>query len=149
MHLGAERETIGDIFPAEGGAYVFCLETAARLAEELLLTVRKTSMTVERTEPPAQVLAPELTDETVRVSNERADAVVAHLYNLAREKAQQLFREGLVFRNGAQLMNESAVLKEGDIISVRGFGRFRFAGVTGLTKKGKKTLLVQRYGAKK
>ncbi|MDO4492989.1 MAG: YlmH/Sll1252 family protein [Clostridia bacterium] len=149
MHLGAERETIGDIFPGEDGAYVFCLETAARLAEELLLTVRRTSVTVERTEPPAELLTPELTEETVRVTNERADAVVAHVYALSREKAQQLFREGLVFRNGAQLMNDSATLKDGDILSVRGYGRFRFAGVTGLTKKGKKTLKIERYGAKK
>ena len=148
MHLGVERETIGDIFLAEGGAYVFCTETAARLAEELLLTVRKTTVEVQRCVPPKALLEPVVSEELVRVTNERADAVVAHLYGLSREKAHELFRRELVFRNGCVLSNESAVLKENDLVSVRGFGRFRFLGVEGLTKKGKKNVRVAVYGAR-
>ena len=148
MHLGVERETIGDIFLADGGAYVFCTETAARLAEELLLTVRKTTVCVTRCEPPAALLEPVVTEENIHVTNERADAVVAHLYNLSREKAQELFRRELVFKNGCVLSNGSTVLKESDLISVRGFGRFRFLGVEGLTKKGKKNVRVAVYGAR-
>jgi len=148
MHLGIERETLGDIVLADGGAYLFCTETAAVTAERELLTVRRTTVTVKRTDVPESIAVPVLTPLTVQVTSERLDALIARAYKLSREDAQQLFPLGRVFKNGAACMGSDTVPREGDIISVRGFGRFRYAGLVGLSKKGKKNVLLECYGAR-
>lgn len=148
MHLGIERETLGDIVLLDGGAYLFCTETAAVTAERELLTVRRTTVTVERTDVPESLAVPMLTPITVQVTSERLDALIARAYKLSREDAQQLFPLGRVFKNGAACMGSDTVPREGDIISVRGFGRFRYAGVMGLSKKGKKNVQLELYGTR-
>lgn len=148
MHLGIERETVGDILLMDGGAYVFCTETAAATAERELLSVRRTTVTVNRTAVPESLASPVLTPLTVQVSSERLDALIARAYKLSREDAQSLFVQGRVFRNGAACMGSDTVPREDDIVSVRGFGRFRYAGVVGLSKKGKKNVLLQVYGTR-
>ena len=47
--------------------------------------------------------------------------------------------------NGALAKGPSAAPKEGDIISVRGFGRFIFSAVSGQSKKGKLVVEIKRY----
>ena len=39
--------------------------------------------------------------------------------------------------NGRLVENNSYALKEGDSVTVRGFGRFLYAGIQGETKKGR------------
>ena len=52
---------------------------------------------------------------------------------------------GLVFVNGRLITSNGYEPKEGDIISVRGKGRFRFDEVTGKTKKGRCAVRIMRY----
>jgi RNA-binding protein YlmH len=64
---------------------------------------------------------------------------------LSREEAQRLIKGGLVFTDGAEVSSASRVLKEGEIISVRHHGRFRFAGENGQTKKDRLSVRIQKY----
>ena len=50
----------------------------------------------------------------VQVQSLRADAVLAKVYNLSREKSLELFRAGKVYVNGRLCENNSRQLKSGD-----------------------------------
>jgi RNA-binding protein YlmH len=50
-----------------------------------------------------------------------------------------------VFVNGRLNENNSGQLKPGDKVSVRGFGRFKYMGVSGETRKGKLNVDVAMY----
>ncbi len=144
MSLGVERDVLGDVLVRGKHGYVFCTEAIAPFLAENLTKVKHTAVRCAVCEPPAPAQTP-LSPETVKVTSPRADAVVARAYRLSREESLALFRAGRVFRNGAVLENNSAPLRDGDILSVRGFGRFACRGVTGTTKKGKLNLTIEKY----
>lgn len=145
MHLGIERDILGDIIVKENQGYVFCETQMAEYLAEHLDRVKHTSVVCEiLTESPAAA-APELTEEELVVSAERADAVIAKLYHLSRTQSTELFRQKRVFVNGRQYENNSGSLSPGDIVSVRGFGKFIFTGSLGETKKGRIRIGVRLY----
>ena len=74
----------------------------------------------------------------------RADLVLAKVYNLSRNAASELFTQGRVFVNGRMLEHGSYELDFGEIVSVRGHGRFWLAEDRGLSRKGKRNLTVYR-----
>ncbi|MBE5785319.1 MAG: hypothetical protein E7330_05910 [Clostridiales bacterium] len=81
----------------------------------------------------------------MQVTSVRADAVAAHVWNLSRGESQNCFRAGKAFINGVLTESPAAPLREGDILSIRGLGRFVYRGVEGLTKKGKSNVRVDIY----
>ena len=50
-----------------------------------------------------------------------------------------------MFVNGKMVTSNGYALKEGDVISVRGKGKFRFGGVENKTKKGRYVVRIYRY----
>ena len=71
------------------------------------------------------------------VSSERVDGILAKVYHLSRNQSLELFRERKVYVNGRLNENNSYAMKEGDMVSVRGYGRFVYYGAGHETKKGK------------
>ena len=95
-------------------------------------------------EMPTEI-QPELKEEELIVSSLRADAIVAKVWQLSRNQSLELFRGKKVFVNGRQFENNSGIWQEGDIVSVRGYGRFRYDGMLQETKKGRIRFLIQKY----
>ena len=79
------------------------------------------------------------------VNSQRADGIIAKLYNLSRSQSVELFRDRKIFVNGRLNENNSGVLKTGDKVSVRGYGKFIFQGVAYETKKGRISVNVDMY----
>ena len=145
MSLGFERSLLGDIVVREKEAWVFCVARIARVIEESLLSVRRTSVRCfEVPSPPAGELF-RTERRVVQVASERMDALVAHAFRLSRGNAQSLFPAGKVFLDGAECLSPDAVPEEGQIVSVRGLGRFRFVGAETMSKKGKLNSVIEMY----
>ena len=145
MHLGIERDVLGDIIVRENAACVFTKDTLADYICDSLDRVRHTAVTAQILDEAPDDIRPQLTAEHVNVASERPDAVIAKLYNLSRGKAQTLFSQGAVLLNGRPLEKSGASLSDGDIISVRGFGKFIFRGTDHETKKGRIVVKIERY----
>ena len=145
MNLGVKRETLGDIFLSGSTGYLFCLDTVAPFIAENLTRVCRTDVDCEVVEELPSAAAPVLTAETVQLAHERLDALIARAYHLSREDSAELFTKKLVFVNSALCENSSRQPKPGEVISVRGFGRFIYRGVTGTSKKGKLNALIEKY----
>ena len=82
----------------------------------------------------------------IQVSSGRIDGVVSKVYRLSRGDGAELFRQKKVFVGGKPCENTSRLLKSGDVVSVRGYGKFEFLGETGVSKKGKLNVAVRSYG---
>lgn len=145
MNLGIERELLGDIIVRGHTAYIFCLQRIAGYLTENLVQVKHTRIRVTETETLPESARPELKEEAMSVSSLRLDVVVAGVYRLSRSDSLLLFKEKKVFANGRQCENNSYLCKDGDRISVRGYGRFLFTGVNGTTGKGRLHIRIQRY----
>ncbi len=144
MGLGLERELVGDIVIREGAAYLFCVRQMADLLRESLVRVGRTDTACEYCEPP-QGPVRTVREVRVQVTSARADAVCAHLFRLSRGDMQELIRQGRVSVDDRPCVKCDQPLSEGQVLSVRGYGRARVQGVESVSKKGKLNLVIELY----
>ena len=145
LNLGIERRVLGDILIDGVTACVFCRDQMADYICENLTKVKHTNVRCSVTETLPDTMKTEPVMRTIQVSSVRLDAVIAHVYNLPRSEAQEMFRMQRVFVNGRLMENLTYEPKEGDLISVRKAGRFRYAGEERMTRKGKHSIRVEQY----
>ncbi len=145
MNLGIERGCLGDIVLRDNVAYLFATERIAPFICENLTKVKHTSVKCEVTDAPPEGELFKTEAMTVNVSSLRADCVVAAVWRLSRGIAEKLFAAQKVFVNGRLTESGSAQLKENDIVSVRGTGRFVYKSVSGNSKKGRLFIEIEKY----
>lgn len=137
MGLGIKREVLGDILIKENIGYLFCLDSIAEFIVDNISKIRHTTVKCEIIgEVPESVQSTAVETQEI-VASERLDVLVAAVYRLSRNAVKEYFTNRKVFVNSVLCENFSFIPKEGDIISVRGMGRFVFNGVSGKTKKGR------------
>jgi RNA-binding protein YlmH len=145
MSLGLKRGKFGDIL-IEGDNVQFF---AAKEIEEYLKlhfdSIGKVSVTIsELPLEDAIQIKEKWIEETSTVSSLRLDAVISALYNVSRQKSQDLIKQGLVKVNWALVENKSFECGEGDVISIRGYGRSKILSIGGKTKKDKWRIIAGR-----
>jgi len=145
MNLGIERSILGDIIVGEKEAFFFCLNTMADFICEKLDKVRHTNVTCTITEDFKEPTEREPELQMLQVASARADAVIAKVFRFSRQESRKLFSTGKVFVNGRCCDDLSKELKAEDIVSVRGYGKFRYVGDMGETRKGKSNVKVAIY----
>lgn len=147
LNLGIERDRIGDICVTDPHtAILFCDRLMADFLTESLSRVANDAVRVAHILPPADFDGGkryEAVSDTV--ASPRADAVVAALLNLSRERAQALFREGRVEIDYETEERVDKALAEGAIISIRGYGKFTLRSLSDKTRKGRYRLLADRH----
>ena len=142
MALGIKRQLLGDIHIVDGVGYLFCLEEIAPYLCDNLLSVARTTVRCEPCEAPEQLSQPPEPTEVV-VASQRLDALIAAVWRLSRAQAQELLERGMVFIDGRMVESASHTLREGDTVSVRHQGRFRYEGTLRETKKGRLRVCVR------
>lgn len=145
MNLGIERAVLGDIFIESKTAYVYCLDSIAEYICEHLEQVKHTKVKAKISDTLQNHTAHTLKEVKYQVSAERIDSIVAKFCKASRSDAVSYFQNKLVYVNGRLYEKTSGKLKEGDTVSVRGFGKFIYLGVENETKKGKINIKVSVY----
>ena len=145
MSRKVKREAVGDILAGEGICVVFVkTEFASMLAEEI---TKVGSVGVVASIGAPEVLPPafSLMGMGGTVSSLRFDCIVALLTHLSREKASQLITDGLCQINHQQCCRVTREIQQGDVISIRSYGKFLLEEIEGVTKKGRLKVLIQKY----
>lgn len=146
LSMGIKREVIGDIVVEKDGCYLFCLEEIAPYITDGLLKVGTAGVTIEKASLTDEIaIKREYQMLSSTVSSLRSDAVIASALNLARSKACELIQRGLVTHNYEQLKSVSSPIKNGDVLSVRGYGKFKILTSGNLTKKGRIHIDICKY----
>ncbi len=145
LGLGIERSLVGDILVGEKRAWLFCLSAAAGIIVSGLDQVRRTAVTAETVSSDIPELRPRFAPLRLNVSSERLDAVTASFAGVSRGQAEKLFGAEKVFVNGRMAADKSARLKEGDILSIRGFGKAVYDGIERETRKNRLWVCLRKY----
>ena len=145
MNLGITREQIGDILCSGNEAYVYAIRESAPFICRELTRVRNVS--VEAAEVPPSECALGAKTETGRGSSasERIDCLIALVFHLSRSQAQSLVRQEKIFADGRAVTSSSYCPSAGERISVRGYGKFRYNGAEGRTRKGRLIVTYELY----
>jgi RNA-binding protein YlmH len=132
---------IGDIVLQDGNAWAFVMEKMSRYLAENLMMIRHTSVVTEITADFSELPEPEMEEISGTVSSVRLDSVIA----LCGRLSASYIEDEKVSVNGAVCTNVSLNLRGGEILSIRGIGKFRFGEPGNLTKKGRTSVVVYRY----
>lgn len=143
LGVGLERSAVGDIFVEDDRAVVFCLN----VAQELVLGITTVGRTGVKAVPGVAGELPRTKFETLdrTVSSLRLDCVVGACVNISRSKSASLITSGRVSADFSVCDNVSAAVSEGQVISVRGFGRFKVSKIVGETKKGRIRIIIDKF----
>ncbi len=79
------------------------------------------------------------------VASVRLDSLLSLAFSASRTKLSGLIEGAKVFVNGKLITTNSYQLKENDVISVRGYGKFRYNGTGAKTKKNRIYVSVYKY----
>ena len=125
LALGIERSLVGDIVLQEEAAFLLAArEMAPFIADNLQSSGRVTvKATVLDEIPPLSPKEGNLF--RVTVASLRLDAVLSAGLNLSRSRASALIVSGQVQVNHHLELRTDTQLKEGDLLSIRGFGRLK------------------------
>lgn len=145
LNLGINRNKIGDIFVKENKAYVYCKHDISQYIIEQLFKIKHTQISISKTQKNLVEIVPDLKEITGTISNVRLDSLIATAFKTTRNSIISYIDERRVFINGKLTTSNGASVKEGDIISVRGKGRFIFEGVIKETKKGRNLVKLSVY----
>ena len=82
---------------------------------------------------------------TGTIASLRLDSIIALAFKTSRSSMISYIESGKVFVNGKLIVSNGYTIKDNDIISVRGKGKFRFGSITNKTKKGRIGVILYRY----
>ena len=147
LHLGVERDRIGDICVlSQSRAILLCDRVMADFFAENLSRVANDAVRLSAVTLPVGFDGGRRFESiSDTVASPRADAVVAALANLARERAQALFREGRVEIDYEPEARTDRTVDAGAVIVIRGCGKFIIRSLSDKTRKGRYRLLADRY----
>ena len=131
MGLAFEREMIGDIVLAEDWACLFAEESMADYITANLTSCGRITVRCERMTGLPDLPPPKGRAVRETVPSLRLDAVLAAGMSLSRSEASRYIQSGRVFVDQSQTLKADAPLREGQLVSVRGMGRFRLERTDG------------------
>ena len=147
LNLGIERDALGDICVCDKHtAVLFCDRVMEKFLCENLSRVANDAVKLSRVTLPENFDGGRKFQQiSDTVASPRADSVVAALANLSRERAQALFREGLVEIDYEPAEKTDQQLEPPCTVVIRGKGKFIIRSLSEQTKKGRIRLLADKY----
>jgi RNA-binding protein YlmH len=146
LGLGIKRDKVGDLHPGEAACH--CL-VASEIADYIRLNLRQVHRAHVYTDllplDRLKTVRTELDEMTFTVASMRLDAILGDVYKLSRAKASAQVQAGHCKLNWKVEENPSRELREGDIVSLKGYGRFKILEAQGVTKSGRIRVRAGRY----
>lgn len=143
--LGIQRDKIADILIGSGRAVIFLSREITSFVKEQLTKVGRVgvSLTEGFTIPlPEACLKKEFTDT---VASLRLDCVVAAICSVSRNTAAEFINDQRVILNSFTQQKSTVKITNGDVISVRGKGRYEIVSADEFSKKGRTIIKYTKY----
>lgn len=146
MGSGIARECVGDICVDTGSCDFF---VTAQIAPYILQNLSSAGHTKLHLEQVALSDARIPEEKTVQLCDTlaslRLDGIVASGFRISRTAAAQYITSGRAAIDGLPCEKPDKVVAEGMSISVKGYGKIKLTKINGLTKKGRISVVIDRY----
>ena len=146
MGAGIARETVGDICVGKGSCDFFVTDEIAPYLLQNFFSAGRTKLRL--TQIPlqdVQVPEPEVKEIRDTLASLRLDSVISSGFRVGRSQAAQYVTSGRVAIDGLPCEKPDKAVTEGVKISVRGLGKIKLKSVNGQTKKGRISVVIDRY----
>lgn len=145
MALGLDRHKLGDIVVSDHGAVVFAAADISDYIVNTLGEVGRSVVQVSIADPEDLDLgAREFKEIKGTVASLRLDSIVSLMAGKGRSAASDLIKMGRVYVNGSAASRTDMKISDGDVITVRGFGKAAVQ-IGGLSKKERIFVTLKKY----
>ena len=146
MGEGVARETVGDICVGKGQCDFFVTDEIAPYILQNFTGAGRTKVHLEQI-PLSAVSVPEPETKEIKdtVASLRLDSIISSGFRIGRSAAAQYVSAGKAAINGLPCEKPDKAVDAGDKISVRGLGKICLRTVNGQTKKGRISVVIDRY----
>jgi len=146
MGAGIARETVSDICVGKGSCDFFVTAEIAPYVVQNFLSAGRTKLRLSQIAlPDVTVPEPETREFRDTLASLRLDSVIASGFRVGRSAAADYVTAGKAAIDGLPCEKPDKAITEGAKISVRGLGKILLKSVGGQTKKGRISVIIDRY----
>ena len=146
MGAGIARETLGDICVGKGCCDFFVTAEVAPYILQNFTGAGRTKLHLEQIPlREVQISEPETRQIKDTLASLRLDSVISSGFRIGRGLAAQYVSAGKAAIDGLPCEKPDKLLTEGVKVSVRGLGKIKLSHVNGQTKKGRISVVIDRY----
>ncbi len=144
--LNISSEMFGDVIIDNDKYYIMIIYTVKDYIEQNLTKIKNSNIKLELVDINYIKDYEQKYEECKRVvSSLRIDNVISKIINTNREDIIDKIKNKDIIVNYELLNKNSYILKENDIFSIRKYGKYKFVGVSGLTKKNNYIITYLKY----
>lgn len=146
MGFGIARETVGDICVGQEHCDFFVSGEVAPHILRDFTGAGRTKLSITRI-PLTDVDIPQPETKQIKdtLASLRLDSVVSAGFRIGRSLAAQHITAGKAAINGLPCEKPDRLVEEGSTVSVRGLGKIKLISVGSTTKKGRISVVIDRY----
>ena len=145
MALGLDRHKLGDIVVSSEGAVVFAANDISEYIVNTLGEVGRSVVQISAADPDSLDLGVrEFKEIKGTVASLRLDSLVSLMVGKGRSAASDLIKMGRVYVGGSPTQRTDMKISDGDVITVRGFGKAAVE-IGGLSKKERIFVTLKKY----
>ena len=146
MGAGIAREAVGDICVYTGGCDFFVTDEIAPYLLQNFTSAGRTKLHLEQISlSQAHIPEPEVQQIRDTLASLRLDSVISAGFRINRSLAAQAICSGKAAIDGLPCEKPDKAVEEGATISLRGFGKIKLQAINGQTKKGRTSVVIDRY----
>lgn len=146
MGAGIARETVGDICVGKNSCDFLVTREIAPYVLQNFIGAGRTKLRLSQV-PLTEMSIPQPEVKEIRdtVASLRLDSIVSSGFRIGRSAAAQYITSDRTAIDGLPCEKPDKTVEEGAKISVRGLGKIRLTTVNGQTKKGRISVVIDRY----
>lgn len=146
LGLGMKRDKIGDLHVCEDGCHVLIAEEIGSFLAGHLKQVHRLDVSTSILPMSAlREVVPKIEEMKLSVASLRLDGIASDVFRMSRSKILLPIRAGRCRINWKTEENPAASLREGDVVSLKGFGRFQLIEVSGVSKSGRTRVRIGKF----
>ncbi|MBO6145263.1 MAG: hypothetical protein J6O62_00495 [Bacilli bacterium] len=144
--LGLDETLFGDIIVDNDKYYIYMFDTIENYVVNNVNMIKKSKVKLVKIDIDyLKDYKRKYEEITLIVSSKRIDTIVSRLTNINRKEILDKIKNEEVLVNYSPVKNNSYILKENDIFSIRKYGKYRFNGVINQTKKENLVVKIDKY----
>ena len=146
IKIGIKREKVGDIIVSKNGADIIVLRETLKYIRDGLKELTRFSKAEFESVKISELNTEEPKTEifNIIIPSMRIDSIVSEAIRTSRSKATNIIKEERIFVNHELVTKGSKELKENDLITIRGKGRFKVGKIVNQTKKGNLVIEIEK-----
>jgi len=147
IKLGVKREKVGDIVVDDNGADIIVDKDISKFLLDNLGSLTRFSKSEISVESIENLRTVEIRKEEreIILSSLRLDNVISELARCSRNKALDIINMERVFVNFQCETKKTKQIKTGDMVTIRGKGRFFIKELVGQTRSGRTVIKIEKF----